>query len=82
MFFQIRADIHNGWMPREDKRPWTVDDFDGKPRDPRERRMTKEDYKRYFQRRFINRKKGEKKVSVLDGVVGQPLPTPIDRKVG
>ncbi len=78
MFFQIRADIHNGWMPREDSRPWTVEDFDGKVRDPRARRMTKEQTKRYFQNRF--RKKGDK--SALDGLKGQPLPIPIDRKRG
>ena len=80
MFFQIRADIHNGWMPREDKRPWTAQDF-GAPAnesdDPRVRKMTKEQTKRMLQRRF---KLGGK--SALDGLVGQPLPTPIDRKVG
>ena len=78
MFFQLRADIHNGWMPREDKRPWTVEDFDGRPRDPRERKMTKEQARKYFQRRF--RSKGDK--SALDGLKGQPLPIPIDRKMG
>lgn len=81
MFFQIRADIHNGWMPREDKRGWTAQDF-GAPEieeaDPRIRRQTKEETKRMLKRHF--RKKGDK--SALDGLVGQPLPIPIDRKVG
>ncbi len=78
MFFQIRADIHNGWMPRESGAPWTIEDFDGKVRDPRERRMTKEQTKNYFKRRF--RKAGDK--SALDGLTGQELPIPIDRKRG
>lgn len=80
MFFQLRADIHNGWMPREDKRAWTAQDMGasvGEQDDPRGK-QTNEEKKRMLKRRF--RKKGDK--SALDGLVGQPLPIPIDRKVG
>lgn len=31
MFAQLRADIHNGWMPRKSGTPWKADDF-GAPR--------------------------------------------------
>lgn len=79
MFCQIRADIHNGWMPREG-RAWTAQDMGapaGEQDDPRGK-QTNEEKKKMLKRHF--RKKGDK--SALDGLVGQPLPIPIDRKVG
>ncbi len=81
----VRADVRNaaGWT-KDDKSAWQVWDF-GADEPPAWKvrpyaKITKERARSYFEARFGKRMKGgEKGKSVLDGLVGQPLPI---RKVG
>lgn len=53
MLAVLRADLHNGWMPRKDGRAWTAQEFgaSGKPRRDNVRKMwTQEE----FQQRVIS----------------------------
>ena len=81
----LRADIHNGWMPRKDNRAWTPQEFGAsgkKPnRDPR-KKWTPEEFQQHVMRQFGADGKGlttpGKPGSALAALKGkgQPIPMP------
>jgi hypothetical protein len=81
MLAQLRADIWNSWRPREDKQPWTSQDFGAAPVPEAARQSIEKEaeaQKHIVKLKLISRFGVPAEKSSLRNIQGVPLP----QKVG